>query len=449
MKIAINAVSAKIGGAVSYLTNFLHHLPPPESDYRFFVFLPADTAKPLPAVPGNIDLRPLPSRVTEGWRRLWWEQITLRRFLRREKVDLLFSSANFAMLRCPVKQILLVRNALYFSKMYRQMFLRKHGLRYRVAFALRRLMILQSVRSADVVMTPTQAMLDELAQFAKLDRRKALVNHYGAGRPDGVGAPSLSRPSPVPLPHPSPPWGRGWTAAGASSSRGGPGEGVAPNPPVVNNNAEPDTAAPAAAAEPAAIRLIYVSLYSEHKNLSTLLKAMPLLNCNGAGKFLLRTTVDPAMEAVSRMVTSKGDLALVQAPEVSPWVQILGPVEREAALELYREGDIFVFPALCESFGQPMAEAMAQGLPIVASDTPVNHEVCADAAVYFSPLSAEELAQQVKAVAKDPALMRKLGAVGRERAAMVFRWDRHVQRFLQCAGGAKEKTLQPRGGKGQ
>jgi glycosyltransferase involved in cell wall biosynthesis len=451
VKIVINAASAKLGGAVSYLAGLLQHLPPPESGYRFFVFLPGQTAKLLPDVRGNIELCALPSKSADGWRRLWWEQITLRRFLRKEKVDFLFSTANFAMLRCPVRQILLVRNALYFSKIYQDMFLGRHGLRYRLAFAFRRWMVVRSVRCADVVMTPTQTMLDDLAQFAKVDRRKALVNHYGATLP--------SRPEP------SPPWGGGSTAPGIISRQGGPGlrppEGYGPSertpcygpqageavPPPISSSAGQDTGG--APAEPTTIRLIYVSLYGEHKNLSTLLKAMPLLNRDGGRKFLLRTTMDPGWEFIRGMVTCEGDLALAQDPEVSPWIQILGPVGREAALEVYREGDIFVFPALCESFGQPMAEAMAHGLPIVASDTAVNREVCAGAAVYFSPLSAEELALQIKAVTKDQALMRKLGMLGRERAVTEFRWDRHVQRILQCSGGAKQENPQRRGVNGQ
>ena len=433
MTIVINAASAKLGGAVSYLAGLLQHLPPPESGYRFFVFLPGQTAKLFPDVRGNIQLCALPSKSADGWRRLWWEQITLRRFLRKQKVDCLFSTANFAMLRCPVRQILLVRNALYFSKIYQGMFLGRHGLRYRLAFAFRRWMVVRSVRCADVVMTPTQAMLDDLAQFAKFDRRKALVNHYGATLP--------SRPEP------SPPWGGGSTAAGIISRQRGWGEGLQREPFTADNSPAQDTGD--VPVEPTTIRLIYVSLYGEHKNLSTLLKAMPLLNRDGGRKFLLKTTMDPGWEFISGMVTCEGDLALAQDPEVSPWIQILGPVGREAALQVYREGDIFVFPALCESFGQPMAEAMACGLPIVASDTAVNREVCAGAAVYFSPQSAEELALRVKAVTKDQALMRKLGMLGRERAATEFNWDRHVQRILQRSGLAKQENPQRRGVNGK
>ncbi len=429
MKIAINAVSAKMGGAMSYLTNLLHYLPPPESGYRFFVFLPDETAKQLRDVRGDIKLCALPSKDTGGWRRLWWEQVTLRGFLRREEVDLLFSTANFAMLGCPVKQVLLVRNALYFSKIYRQKFLGKHGLRYRVAFALRRLMILQSVRSADVVMTPTQAMLDELAQFVKLDRRKALVNYYGAGPPDGVG--------PLSLAHPSPPWGRGWTATGVFPSQGGPGEGVTPS---INSNGGQDTGD--APPEPPVIRLIYVSLYSEHKNLGTLLKAMPLLNRNGTGKYLLTTTVDPAWKGAAWTVTHKDDLALARQSDVAPWVEFLGPLGRKEIQDLYREANLFVFPSLCESFGQPMVEAMVSGLPILAADTPVNREICGDAAVYFSPLDSEDLARQIRRVASDAALQQRLRIRVQEQGRAKFRWDAHVRNILDtvCVTETSGKT---------
>ena len=46
------------------------------------------------------------------------------------------------------------------------------------------------------------------------------------------------------------------------------------------------------------VRLLYVSLYSEHKNLTTLLDAMPLLNKQGARRFGLTTTLEPASEQV-------------------------------------------------------------------------------------------------------------------------------------------------------
>jgi glycosyltransferase involved in cell wall biosynthesis len=299
------------------------------------------------------------------------------------------------MFRCPVRQILLVRNALYFSKIYQDEFLARHSLRFQVAFRFRRWLICRSVRQADVVMTPTQVMLDDLRRFVEVEPWKGLVNPYGANP----------------------------TGSFLREAKGEAPECLTGTTPVM--------------------RLLYVSLYSEHKNLSTLLKAMPLLNRDATRKFALKTTVNPGWEGGAWTVTHKEDLALARQPDVAPWVEFLGPLGRQQVQELYREGDLFVFPSLCESFGHPTVEAMAHGLPVVASDTPANREVCGDAAVYFSPLSAEDLAQQVRALAQDPALMGKLGAVGRERAATLFRWDGHVQRILEWAGGAKEEAPHP------
>jgi glycosyltransferase involved in cell wall biosynthesis len=377
---------------VTYLTHLLRHLPRPESGHRFFVFLPGDTARVLPEVHRNVSLCPVPREWIGGVGRVWWQHVTLRRFLRTQKVDLLFSTANFATSRCPVKQILLVRNALYFSEMYQQMFLGKHGVWYRLAFRLRRRLICQSVRSANVVMTPTQAMLDELRDFVDIPPHRALVNPYGIDPPE----PSA-----------------GDTPFCTKREQGGAG-----NPR----------------------KLLYVSLYGEHKNLSTLLKAIPLLNKDGASSFLLQTTADPAWKAAARTVTHQEDAALARQPGISPWVQFVGPLSREQTENLYRNSDIFVFPSLTESFGFPMAEAMSHGLPIVASDTPVNREMCGEAAVYFSPLDPDDLARQVQRVAADGALRQQLSARGREQVPNRFRWNRHVQRVLDMVSPIGQVT---------
>jgi glycosyltransferase involved in cell wall biosynthesis len=383
LKIAINAASAKMGGAVNYLTNFLRNLPTPESGYQFHVFLPRETVRALGAVPGNVQLCSLPDKTSGGWRRLWWEQITLRRFLVREKVDVLFSTANFALFRCPVKQILLVRNALYFSRLYQQRFLPRHSLRVKVAFRLRRWLICRSVKSADTVVTPTRAMLDELRAYVDIPDDKVLVSPYG-----------------VELPNSSPPPTKGEKAS------------------------QPQ----------AVVRLLYVSLYSEHKNLNTILRAMPILNKNGSGRFLLKTTADPTWEGGAWTVTHQEDTKLAQKSEISPWVRFLVPLPREQMERLYLDADIFVFPSLTESFGFPMAEAMSYGLPIVASDTPVNREVCGEAAVYFRPQNPEDLARQVRRVAAVPSLRQRLSAKGRHEASHKFHWGTHVRRILDVGG---------------
>jgi glycosyltransferase involved in cell wall biosynthesis len=71
---------------------------------------------------------------------------------------------------------------------------------------------------------------------------------------------------------------------------------------------------------------------------------------------------------------------------------------------------------------------MASGLPVVASALAVHREICEDAAIYFAPLSPEELAERVCQIAASDRLSDR----GRERVR-VFSWDKHVTDLLDLA----------------
>ena len=49
----------------------------------------------------------------------------------------------------------------------------------------------------------------------------------------------------------------------------------------------------------------------------------------------------------------------------------------------YRHGRCLIFPSVAEGFGLPIMEALAQGLPAIASDIPVHREVGGDLATYI------------------------------------------------------------------
>jgi len=76
-------------------------------------------------------------------------------------------------------------------------------------------------------------------------------------------------------------------------------------------------------------------------------------------------------------------------------VEFLGQCETEKLLELYRNCKLFVFPSTVETFGNPLVEAMACGAPIVSSNTAAMPEILGNAAVYFDPLNASEMAAQI------------------------------------------------------
>jgi glycosyltransferase involved in cell wall biosynthesis len=99
-----------------------------------------------------------------------------------------------------------------------------------------------------------------------------------------------------------------------------------------------------------------------------------------------------------------------------------------------------VTPAYTETFAHPLVEAMASGLPIVASDLAVHREVAANAACYFPRFSPEALAQNVLRLATNMQLKTALAAAGRQRSAH-FSWKTHVEQLLDLAFSIQQSPL--------
>ena len=74
----------------------------------------------------------------------------------------------------------------------------------------------------------------------------------------------------------------------------------------------------------------------------------------------------------------------------------LGYTPPEALPRLYRGASVVVYPSLFEGFGMPVLEAMACGVPVVASSHPSLDEACGDAAVRADPLDPGAIAAAIE-----------------------------------------------------
>lgn len=110
-------------------------------------------------------------------------------------------------------------------------------------------------------------------------------------------------------------------------------------------------------------------------------------------------------------------------------VNFLGYVPEEDLPFLYSGAATFVFPSLYEGFGLPLVEAMACGVPIVASDVSSTPEVVEDAALLVSPCSPKEFADAIAGITSNPQLRNTLIQKGLERAQH-FRWDESAHEML-------------------
>jgi len=118
---------------------------------------------------------------------------------------------------------------------------------------------------------------------------------------------------------------------------------------------------------------------------------------------------------------------------LSQHVKFVGRVEQEEMPGLYEEADVAVVPSLnYESFSYTVAQAMAFGLPVVASRIGGIPETVGNggAAILFEPGNVEQLITGLLSVCKDSELRARMGAAGRKHAEVEFSADVVAQRML-------------------
>jgi glycosyltransferase involved in cell wall biosynthesis len=101
----------------------------------------------------------------------------------------------------------------------------------------------------------------------------------------------------------------------------------------------------------------------------------PRLQALFLGSVILRKGVGQLFDAIKMLKNEPVDFTFagpvgVRIPdEISklPNVRFLGPVDKATAEKLYRDSDVFLFPTLSDGFGLTQLEALAHGLPVIAS----------------------------------------------------------------------------------
>jgi len=119
-----------------------------------------------------------------------------------------------------------------------------------------------------------------------------------------------------------------------------------------------------------------------------------------------------------------------------PRTSFLPPLPYSEIHTFYRSIDVFVLPSiplpgLVEQFGFVLLEAMASGVPIIATQIGGIPEVVGDAAVLIPSRDIFALQKAIQALANDPARRQELAARGRQRALQHFRRELVADKMRQ------------------
>jgi glycosyltransferase involved in cell wall biosynthesis len=168
---------------------------------------------------------------------------------------------------------------------------------------------------------------------------------------------------------------------------------------------------PAGRKSPVAPYFFYPANAWAHKNHATLLLAYSVYR-RAAGAAAWRLVLTGQMDASMRHLQDvAASLGLTAA------VDFLGYVDEARLATLWDEAGALVFPSLHEGFGIPLLEAMARGVPILASNATVMSEITGDAALQVDCRAPIALAEGMSRMAGSAPLRSSLVERGRRRAA--------------------------------
>lgn len=372
----VNFLAASAGGGLTYIRNVIPHLAAMPG-LRVTVALGPGLRGEFGAFPEIefVEMEIPPAR------RFWYEQSALPAQLRHCGAEVLLSAGNFALRNSPVPQILLSRNSIYTSADFYRDLRSRHEYGMWLDTRVRAWLARKSIEWADVTVTPSEAFATELQRWTG---RPVRAIHHGFDRA------AFTRDS-----HPL----SGEVAEKLKAAEG-------------------------------ALRILFVSHYNYYRNFETLLRALPLLRERIGGQ-PVRLLLTCKLKAGENPGPYRPDRAaqLVRDLGIADNLIELGTVPYPRLHQLYRSADVYVTPAYTETFAHPLVEAMASGVPVVASDIAVHREICGEAASYFPRFSPEALAESVAQVVKFPDTLKRMAAAGLQRSGD-FSWRIHVERVI-------------------
>lgn len=352
MRLLVNAVGARIGGAARHLPAFLRTLRAVEPDWELHLALSVGEEWLVEGIALD-STHSVPLGAMQG--RPMWDLAALCRYAATRQADCILNLTNHGPLRRSGPSIVYQRNPIYFDPVW----VRTLPAKARAEAWARRLLAFRQMQMASAVVTPSHTMAGYLRAWRAAPRSTDYVVI-----PHAVDAQRFSyRPRPV-----------------RSLDK---------------------------------VHLAVISHAAPHKGIDTTIELTAALVREGREAELTLTIPREGHTGIFKEYVDRC-IALARDLGIEDRVQFRGATKDVE--ELYSSADVIVVPSLTESFGFPLVEAMASGTPLLASDIPSSQELASGAAWFYRTGDHRSALDALTAMADDPDGAETRLAAGRQSA---------------------------------
>jgi|GEM_PF-703771 len=172
-------------------------------------------------------------------------------------------------------------------------------------------------------------------------------------------------------------------------------------------------------------KLLYLTRYYPHKNIEVFLSLAELIRARNL-PFVLVTTLER-----SESSGAAAFLLEVERRKLCSIIVNLGAITMDKVPSLFAGCDGLLMPTLMESFSGTYVEAMFHKKVIFTSDLDFARDVCRDAAVYFDPMSAEDILERIVSTFESSDLMKEKANLGAKRLEEMPSWPQVFAAYMQ------------------
>ncbi len=168
--------------------------------------------------------------------------------------------------------------------------------------------------------------------------------------------------------------------------------------------------------------LFFLGNTDPKKNTPNVLKAFAIFNAASETKFKL-LMLDYEENALMKVLNDIGH------PEIRKDIVMTGYVPNLEMPAIINQCKVFLYPSLRESFGIPILEGMACGVPVITSNTSSMPEIAGDAAAVVNPEQPDEIVEAINQILNDENYRNSLIDKGLKRS-LLFSWKNMAENYL-------------------